>query len=373
MRPSTSVATQNFVIAFCGGGLISKLVGAISLWGIQVGSLVALLFGISISLLINSTMKQRLSVEFVSIASILLSGGILLFMLKVDRAYDMVGLFLLVVISLRFAFWFLSRLLRSAQLAEASEKELNWVESAFHGGTFLGILAVDFGANQLEIHQVLVIGIVGQVLSLGLFRWTTKGISVSQGEATAAVPFDRKWHMWAVHFVLITLLVQITLFDVSHVKDNIHIVGLFYFSLGLTGLLVTFYPSRIVDHPIRLQVYNSKEDLVIQVRARTLLVWMTVFIAMTSLAEKQWLMMTGAVVASIIYEVYAVAALHQIAKNAGRALFVNAFAASGLFGGIYLILLHALDGQTSIKILCLAGLFCLALFTLGQKSEPHQS
>lgn len=244
-------AFSNLIAAFGGGMILGKGIGIIDNPYLQGGSLSAFFLGTVLGLLLLQFIPKKISNHFARYFSI--CGGIAsLILIAIFEKYSvnqkMMGissLFFFVFLSIRFSFWFYSRVLRASHSAGYKQR-IAWVELGYYVGMICGLIIWSYLGIEFGMITALLIDAVLQVVA-GLVDLCANDmilLSVSNeiapvAQAISIHPKKENAWGWRLTFAvaLLTIGVQIIIFSLTH-----HMTG-YYTSY----ILASFYLGAAVS------------------------------------------------------------------------------------------------------------------------------
>lgn len=259
------LGSANFVTATGGAAVLGSAIHSIRLPFIEVGSLVAFFFGTALGLgflftiFQTSTRRTDTWVAFLGAGCTLALLGILTaFAARGTVLSGGAGLAFFALLCLRFAFWFLSRVLRSDRMARESPRAVPLLEGCFHTGTIVSLLCIGTGAWKLSLAQILLLDLATQCGGGIIDRLTHATTAAPRNtrdkhELSHSTPPDRSAYAQLTAqlavFTLLTILVQVTLFHIAHSAPPTIASGIlaaFYLGMAIAGLVGGRYGLRAV-------------------------------------------------------------------------------------------------------------------------------
>lgn len=247
----------NFITAFGGGAVLGNGINVITLPFIQLDSLVALFWGLAFGLAIlfgGLKDKGRKADIWITILGSLSSAGLfVLYEMGKDPAGKMagtLGVIFFLLLCLRFALWFLSRVLRSDRLSASSARAVPLIEGLFHSGTFISLALLSTkllpweGLAGVLILDCLTQGVAGLLDKVGLKSVKEfAGEQVVEGKSPSPIIRETgdksKFWLGVAIFCLATVWCQVIMFHAAHLLPDFGkgILSVAYLSVAVSGLL----------------------------------------------------------------------------------------------------------------------------------------
>lgn len=244
---------SNFMAALGGGMILGKGIGAINIPMLRSGSLLAFFVGTVFGLGFLQLTPKKFSTILARWFSI--SGGITSLMLcgifssyaiteKISGNAAVIFFFLL---SLRFGFWFYSRVLR-ASAAAGQKQSIAWVELGYYSGIISGLVLWIFLGVNINMIAALIVDSILQLgagtLDLYVYRKQAllhqpKQINASQSHIN--IKCNQKIWVWrlATAVMFLTVGVQVIIFNLAHkVSDYFspYILAVFYLGAAVSAI-----------------------------------------------------------------------------------------------------------------------------------------
>lgn len=251
------LGSANFVTAVGGAAVLGKAIHIIALPFMQAGSLLAFFFGAALGLLLlftvckEATRRSEFLVAFMGASSsIALFAMLTLFGKDAPVLTGVLGVCFFIGLCVRFAFWFLSRVLRSDRMSRESKKAVPLIEGCFHSGTILSLVFFAFAAVALSLPQILLLDVAAQLIG-GMIDWMTHREAHIVSAATAqpttstrspAPTIGSRTRLYAqvAVFALTTVMIQVSLFHIAHMVEPTTasiILAAFYLGMAIVGLI----------------------------------------------------------------------------------------------------------------------------------------
>lgn len=247
---------SNLLAAFGGGLVLGKGIGIINIPHLQNGSVLAFFIGTIFGLFFLQFVPRKLSTILSPLFSIFCSiTSVILFVLYVNYAQNNVltgisGLVFFLLLSIRFGFWFYSRVMRASN-ASGQEQSIAWVEFGYYLGMILGLVIWKFIGLEINLGVALIIDAIFQLIA-GILDIKGNALSISnsskEGQQNTPSTTDilatncsTEW-CWklALTVVLMTVGVQIIIFNLSHYADESfgsYILATFYLGVAVAAFI----------------------------------------------------------------------------------------------------------------------------------------
>ena len=330
-----TTAFANFITAFGGGSVLGKAIGLIQLPFIHAGSLVAFFVGtvLGIYFLFWGFKKLKRNKEILGAFLGALCSFLMLLILWISPLHNgvlsgWIGFLFFTLLSFRFCFWFLTRILRSDRLSVLSPKAIPLIEGFFHLGTIVSLGSLSIGWVSLGLVGTLILDLLTQLLG-GLLdiliQSRTQTVPVSQAEPPTKNTTEFKAIATSVSvFTLVTVVIQVFIFHVSHLVPQsvgLVILGCFYAGLAAAGLLSAYGEVRFVDSKRGFGnlAFGANSRFLISNLYLLFFLMIAILSFFLSARWEAWTMTTvAALLASFVYEIFCFGLLHRIQTNAER-------------------------------------------------------
>lgn len=246
---------SNFIAAFGGGMILGKGIGIINTPFLKGGSVLAFFVGIVVGLLFLQLIPKKISKQLSQQFSIF--GGITSFVLLTifihyaplgtldgDAALAFFGL-----LSVRFAFWFYSRALRAAAVAN-QKQSIAWVEIGYYAGTVLGLIIWSIPGMHLGFANALLVDAFLQFfagfIDIYANRLAATSMQASNDPPIARAPLrgtseEKNWCLrLIVSLVALTIGTQAIIFGLTlQVAKNLTsiVMAAFYIGVFIAALI----------------------------------------------------------------------------------------------------------------------------------------
>lgn len=263
---------SNFLAAIGGGVVLGKGVGILDVPILQGSSLLAFFVGTAIGLMFLKCTPKKFSEIFSQwfsicggITSIILCVIFIYFSFKGKLSGNFALLFF-VLLSVRFGFWFYSRVLRVSKAA-GQRQGIAWVELGYYSGVIIGLILWVFLGININITAALLVDAFLQ-LSAGILDLIENKISqkkeiTSEKEIVHISSLQKQDKIWqwrlAFGVMFLTIGVQVVIFNLAHkVHENLspYVLAIFYFGATISALFCKKFNVRLewnVDNKITVQ------------------------------------------------------------------------------------------------------------------------
>ncbi len=252
---------SNFLAAIGGGMILGKGVATIQIPFLHGGSLLAFLVGTVIGLFFLQLTPKKFSDIFSRWFSI--SGGItslILFSIFLGYAKNQtmsgnIAIVFFLLLSMRFGFWFYSRVLRAANAA-GHNQNIAWVEFGYYAGIIGGLviwllLGIDIGMGFALLLDATLQFAAG-FLDITANKMDYKENKPDNNKIQISQPLTKNTSSWswrlAISVMLITIGVQVIIFNLSHQVPSYfspYILAFFYFGAATSSLICKKFHIRL--------------------------------------------------------------------------------------------------------------------------------
>lgn len=243
----------NFIAAIGGGMILGKGVAAIDIPALHGSSILAFFVGTVVGLGFLQFTPERFSKIFARWFS-LMGGMTSLILFGIFVAYSTnekisgsIAVIFFILLSVRFGFWFYSRVLRVATTA-GQQQNIAWVEMGYYSGVIVGLILWKFLGIEITMAAALLIDSFFQICAgmLDLYVQRTEQITTaSQNNNNNPKPIETHhttiW-LWRLAFAVIflTIGVQVIIFNLAHqVSDDFspYVLAIFYLGAAISAFL----------------------------------------------------------------------------------------------------------------------------------------
>lgn len=228
----------NFIAALGGGMILGKGVGVIDHPFLQGGSILAFFVGTTLGLGFLQMIPKKISQAIARSFSILaaMTALILLYIFKNysvnGKLIDLPAIIFFVLLSIRFGFWFYSRVLR-ASLAAGQQQKIAWVELGYYAGMIGGLIAWTFLGIEIAITSALIIDACLQ-FSAGIIDFfagnsTAPSLQTLPSNVNISSKSSLSWYLVS-SIIFLTIGIQVVIFSLAH-----------HVSSHFTPLILAFY------------------------------------------------------------------------------------------------------------------------------------
>lgn len=243
----------NLITAFGGGAVLGSSIKIISISFIDVSSLLAFFVGTLLGLLflfkpslIKNTEDWLLPI-FGSLSSCVLFYLLYKYSDSSGRMLNISGLFFFIVLSLRFSFWFLSRIVRSDTMSTYSKSSVPFIEGLFHLGTIISLVLFALGFIKISLYEILIVDVIAQLISavfdkIADIQEAELKKDISKKQLKSSSLFKKELIILVLLLSISTFIIQVSYFHFVHMLP--HRLGLislavFYLGLAVAGIYCT--------------------------------------------------------------------------------------------------------------------------------------
>lgn len=245
-------AFANFIAAVGGGTILGKGVGIIDAPFLKSGSVLALFAGCLLGLIYLQIASKKWSATIARWFSFFgaFSSIILLYIYQTyainGKLMAMAAVSFFVLLSLRFGFWFYSRVLR-ASAAAGQQQQIAWVEMGYYVGMIFGLIIWTFFGINLDLVTALIIDALLQCVAgtLDIFsnriqvNVTTELSENKASDVTMSLQANNAW-IWrlVMAVVFLTIAIQTIIFYSAHqvaIWFTPYILAFFYFGVSIAA------------------------------------------------------------------------------------------------------------------------------------------
>ncbi|MBV9576709.1 MAG: hypothetical protein JO149_08815 [Gammaproteobacteria bacterium] len=406
---------SNFLAAVGGGMILGKGVATIQIPALQGGSLLAFFVGTVIGLIFLQTTPKRFSNLFARWFSI--SGGttsLILFGIFVTYEVNKtlsgkVAILFFILLSLRFGFWFFSRVLRAAAAA-GQQQNIAWVEFGYYAGVISGLviwllLGIDIGmAYALLLDAFLQFGaglldIFANRIPKPLEKITSESKTVEEKQAAPAIVHHSKIWSWrlAIAVMLLTVGVQVIVFNLAHQVSSQfspYMLAIFYLGAAVSAIFCKKFNIRLewVLHTAKSHSYAAIFLGKSEINKKLNLLGITVFSALCVAAAivlvnqhigiannqgiKTFCLLALVFIATFSYEILALALLDRIGleeKDAPQQnMVLRTYGLMSIAAAISLWLLQLVHSSLFYLILTLVGCFLFTFLSIWRRNFSYR-
>lgn len=253
-------AISNFIAALGGGLILGKGMDAIQINYLENGSILAFFVGTILGLIFIQFIPKKISGAVAQWFALncAVTSCMLLFLFQHDahaeKLTGLIGIIFFVFLSIRFSFWFYSRVMRVAQVAN-QQQSIAWIEFGYYLGMVLGLIFWKLLDLNLTLSTALIIDISFQclagILDLLSYRAARTKLSVtSSGEivqSSSGGSLSWCWRLLAAG-VFLTMAIQVIIFNLSHLvaeSFGVYVLAVFYLGVAMAALLNNRYQISI--------------------------------------------------------------------------------------------------------------------------------
>lgn len=381
---------SNLIAAFGGGTILGKCVGIIKDGVFQGSSIFAFFVGTVLGLAFLQMIPKKIAKNAGQWFAF--CGGISSFVLflifekcSVEGALTGIsGILFFSVLSIRFGFWFYSRVLRASEAA-GYKRRIAWVELGYYSGIILGLIIWQFISLPISISSILLIDTCVQFLAGFLdYLCATKQSLQSEiacDKNSVLDNYNNKskiswcWRL-AISIMLLTIGVQVVTFSLAHLsstQSSSYILAVFYFGVAIAAsvyknLRVSLEWDNKNNFSYATIKFNQSRVNFLAINILpALLLFLAVIIAFFYQKKLLNIMYLAIFLSAFIYEILALAILDRIGleeKSLNQSgMVIRAYGLMGIGAAISFWILDILS-STSLNLLILM-LISLALSTVA--------
>lgn len=335
-------AFSNFLAAFGGGMILGKGVRIINNPLLQNGSIMAFFIGTVLGLILLQAIPKKLSELFARWFSI--GGGFAsLTLLTIFENYSFNGkltgiaaVIFFILLSIRFGFWFYSRVLRASNVA-GQQQRIAWVELGYYSGMIFGLIIWKFIDINFSIVSALLMDAILQFSAGIIDLYTTQTVHQEQKTNAALLTrFNNQQHKKILEWkltsaaVFLTVGIQVVIFSLTHyVSDYLsaYILASFYFGASMAAVFCKKFKIQLAwtsvtnNHSSFAIIYSEKNGMKKEISIILLGILSACCVAATvigtnysplNLISREALVLTFIFCSAFFYEILALAILDRI-------------------------------------------------------------
>lgn len=324
----------NLIAAFGGGLILGKGISVINYPYLRGGSILAFFIGTILGLIFLHSIPKKWSHSFAKYFSIgcSITSLILLYIYKNNSSneelYGLSALFFFIFLSIRFGFWFYSRVMRASR-ASSSQQSVAWVEMGYYLGMVLGLIMWKLLNFSIGLSSALLLDASLQFIA-GLldFTCTKRGEPLSGDNNNNDNTITLKPHHYSLEWcwrlsgavVILTIAIQVILFNAAHhVPESLgsYIIALFYFGVASAAFFCDRYKLFLSwDNQYSVACIHSGIRQKIKIKLSLLL-----FISVSSVLfvtghmgfnQSSYFILLFVFIAAFIFEIISIAILDRI-------------------------------------------------------------
>lgn len=388
---------SNFLAALGGGLILGKGAGIIHYPYLQGGSILAFFIGTILGLMFLQFIPEKSSkflAKFFSINCGITS--LILFCIYQHYAEngqisEMPALIFFILLSIRFGFWFYSRVMR-ASIASGHQQSIAWVEFGYYIGMALGLVIWKLLDIHIELGTALIIDAIFQFVAGILDLRNVRVDNVSLDESKQDMPvitdppltqYSSEW-CWklASAVVLITIGVQVVIFNIAHYVTDVfgsYILATFYLGVATAAFICNKFKISIswgIEN--HLATMTTSTGKIIRLNFLFLIFMLAIAVAIVIPNMDLNRLMTGSMlfhglficifvfISAFIYEVISVSLLDRIGyeekKLGGSGMIMRTYGLMGLGAAIGFWTLGLMDDHLISSVVTVVT--CLSFATM---------
>lgn len=383
-------SVSNLMAAFGGGLILGKCSKIINIPFLQGGSILAFFIGTILGLIFLQVIPKRLSQSIAQTFSI--SAGItslILFYIYQHYASDdkltgLVAIIFFLVLSIRFGFWFYSRVMR-ASITSSQQKSIAWVEFGYYIGMVLGLVIWKILGINIALSSALIIDAVCQIIA-GIMDLKSYAIKVDSGDQTpeSNLPSFSKgtqlsslwcWRM-ASAVIFITIGIQVVIFNMAHYTTEVYstyILATFYSGVALAAYLSNRYKIYLSWDKRKDTAYILVKNSKIKSSFLCLILLSALALFMVIYSIHSLLMLCVFVfIAAIIFEILSIALLDRLGLEEKQldksGMIMRTYGLMGLGAAISLWVLSLFNGHINSSIVLFSICLLSAIALISKRS-----
>lgn len=391
---------SNLFAAFGGGLVLGKGLGVIDIPYLQNGSVLAFfigtIFGLIFLQFIPDKFSKLLSQSFSICCAI--TSVILFYLFENFSLYGKlsgnIGLVFFVLLSVRFGFWFYSRVIR-ASAASGQQQSIAWVELGYYSGMILGLIIWKVLKINITLSSALIIDASFQFIA-GVLDFKSNAINVpiitkemednSNIQQISSFKSTPTWLLkLSIAIVLLTIGVQVVIFNLSHhVAESfgVYILAIFYFGVASAAFAASKFKVLLYwDKNIaNITLKNGKKfNLLISASVSAIFVLMTAAILnpnnfiLINACFRNCFICLFVFIASFIYEIISLAILDRIGYEEkaiqSSGMVMKTYGLMGLGSAIGLWLLGITSDNFSSSVIMVWLCFLIAIGLISKRES----
>lgn len=400
----------NLIAAFGGGIILGKGIGVINVPYIQGGSILAFFIGTVLGLVFLQSIPKEKATSFAKYFSV--SCGITsLILLYIYKNYShnhqidgSAALIFFVFLSIRFGFWFYSRVMRASSAA-SSQQSIAWVEMGYYLGMVLGLVIWKLLNFNIELGTALILDGCLQFIA-GMLDFKSNVITkniLSKSEEhmepylKAVIPSRNLRWCWKLSFAVIflTMAIQVILFSASHNTSETvssYIIATFYFGVAVAAFFCNMYKMNISWDKTNSLAYicsQTKDKKKIKLSFFLLMSFLSVALVITFIRLTQassmdsfyftpYIICLFVFISAFIFEVVSVVLLDRIGYEEQQlnysGMIMRTYGLMGVGAAIGFWLLGVVENVFEYSIITLIGCFVFfSIYILKRKPFNENS
>ncbi|MFA5958967.1 MAG: hypothetical protein WC785_00440 [Tatlockia sp.] len=401
----------NLIAAFGGGLILGKGIGVINSPYLHGGTILAFFIGTLLGLIFLQSIPERWSTTFANYFSV--SGGItsliLLYIFESnshnEQLYGHSAFLFFVFLSIRFGFWFYSRVMRASSAA-SSQHSVAWVEMGYYLGMVLGLIIWKLLNFHIDLGAALLLDACLQFTAGFLDFKSNKIVEAPSDEQikithiTVENTSNNASLLWcwklAGAVVFLTVAIQVVLFNAAHaMPDTVssYLIATFYFGVAAAAFFCNRYQIRLNwdNRNFLAYLHSDKKKIKVRLSFMMLVSLVSVFFVVkaVSLSQNAWylpsyLLCFFVLIAAFIFEIMSVVLLDRIGleerklNSSGMIMRTYGLMGVGAAVGFWLLGFMANLVESAVIILLTCFLFITANCikrkekrTLMENKEPE--
>lgn len=387
---------SNLIAAFGGGTILGKCVGVIKGGMFQGGSVFAFFIGTVVGLAFLQLIPKKLAQSAGRWFSI--CGGIVSLILfglfscfSSDGSLSGVyGSLFFVILSIRFGFWFYSRVLRASEAA-GYQRHIAWVELGYYAGIILGLIIWQFINIPISISSILLIDAAVQLLA-GLLDYlctTKKYLQEASDKVEQKIVASNQsekiswcWRL-AVSIMLLTVGVQVVVFSLAHAATpdvSAYMLAIFYLGVAVAASL---YKKLDISLQWKSRQKNIGYAVILFGQYKVSFFIVSLFAAMLIFSSIMFssyyqfmfknIMYAAIFFAAFFYEILALAILDRIGleekSNNQSGMIIRAYGLMGIGAAVSFWMLDWVSGSSANLLILMSTCFLFSVMVLLRRRD----
>lgn len=400
-------AISNFLAAVGGGMILGKGVNIIDTPFLHGGSILAFILGTTFGLLFLQIIPKKIATPIARWFSIL-AGVISLCLLVIFNIYstenrltNLPGIIFFFLLSVRFGFWFYSRVLRAASVA-GQQQRIAWVELGYYSGMIAGLILWNIIGLEFGIGTALIIDACLQFTAgyIDLYGNQNDSSTVQPSNIKIIadkkfIKFNDKWY-WklTLSVVLLTIGTQVVIFNLAHqANESItsYVLGFYYFGVSVAAYFCRVFNIQMewrisnnqVMHPFFILHFKEKIE---KINAICGYIILTSCISISVIGVVNFhlglgnlstcILLAFVTIAAFFYEIFALSLLDKIGlheKNTNQTgLVIRTYGCMGLGAGIGFWLLSIFN-NSALGLIGLVLICAISIVFLTYRKIPNNN
>lgn len=391
----------NLLAAFGGGMILGKGMGVIANAFLQGGTSLAFLMGTVLGLLFLMLMPKNLSKTMPKFFAFFCSfSSMILLWLFINYSSNETisgepALFFFCFLTIRFGFWFYSRVARAAEAAGQKQK-IAWVELGYFSGIISGLIVWEIFGIKISFITALIIDsclqfFVGLIDLLATFKFKLSSVESTITTEIKKVfnETSKSWY-WRMtsSLIFLTIGIQVIIFNISyHASKHFgsYVLAFFYIGVAMAAIFCSHLKVRLEWHPFKNKklsraiichnsIKNGMSFFFVSVLAIVCVLFAT-FGAMLGLNEN--LILIFVALSAFLYEILALAIIDRIGLETNlinKQLVMRSYGFMGIGAAVSLWFIGMIDNSLiNLFVMITVSLMFSALLIQNRDSSIANS